>query len=263
MKLNYIFSGLVGAVAGAGIAYVITKSVYQKRADEEIAAYKQYTDEKIKELEAKIESVSQSNISDEKVKDEPTIEELSSKVDDAVENYKKIRKNIEWQGHMSVDEAMETGDEELIAAAEWLEKKEQMENEGVIKGSDGSPYVISQLSYSGEGEGEYTYKPDYQKISLDWYAGDGVLAWSHNCEIMGDTFKKDYQVEKPMFYVGYKWKQHFGDPEFQNDDDCVYVRNDYCCVDFEIIRDAGKYSEIILGVYGEDETENDGDGKEE
>jgi hypothetical protein len=66
-------------------------------------------------------------------------------------------------------------------------------------------------------------------------------------------------VEKPNFVVGWKWKEHFGDPELFNDEDCVYVRNELLKCDFEIIRDAGKYREIVLGDY--DEEDNDEQSK--
>ena len=255
MKLNYIITFVSGALIGAGASYAITRKMYQARCDAEIAAYKEYVDKKIAELESKLPET-QSNTSEDP---EPTIEELSNKVDDAVENYKKVRKNIEWQGHMTADEARETGDPELIAAAEWMDRRDQMLKEGQIKGQDGSPQVISYLTYIGEGEGEYTYQDDYDHVSLDWYAGDGVLAYGAPCMVDGEEHELNEIVEKPNFVVGWKWKQHFGDKDLLNDDDCVYVRNDFLKCDFEIIRDAGKYREIVLGDYSEEEEENDKD----
>lgn len=263
MKLSNIIFGLVGAALGASISYVITKNVYQKRADEEIAAYKEYADNKIKDIESKDIVLSES--------EEKSIEELSKNVDKAVEEAAEIRKkyakttnvNDDYNGHMTVEEALETGDEKLIKAAEWLERKEEMEKEGIIKGQDGSPYVVSQLTYTGEGEGEYTYRDDYQKISLDWYAGDGVLAWGHDCDVDGELHRTGDKVDNPMFFVGYKWKQHFGDPDLFNDDDCVYVRNEYLGIDFEIVRDSGKYHEIVLKVFLDDENEEEKDESKE
>ena len=259
MKLSYILTFAAGALIGSGSAYLITRKVYQARCDAELAAYKEHVDQRIKELESKIESeCNTSKVSES----EPSIEDLSKKVDDAVENYKKVQEKVKYQGHMSVDEALETGDEELIKAAEWMERRDQMLAEGQIKGEDGSPNVISMLTYTGEGEGEYTYQDDYDHVSLDWYAGDGVLAYASDCEVLGELHEQNELVEKPNFVVGWKWKQHFGDPELFNDEDCVYVRNDFLKTDFEIIRDEGKYREIILNDYSEEDDNNGASEKE-
>lgn len=268
MKLIHGILIFVGGVAtGAIPTYIITKRVERKRADEEIAAYKQYVDQKIADLESKINS---NNISDScddnsegekpaEAESEPTIEELSDNVNKAYEHYKEVKKNIEWQGHMSVDEAKETGDAELIEQAEWLSKRDEMVKNNHFKGQDGSPEVIDQLTYTGEGEGEYTYKDTYGHVSLDYYAKDDILVYGHNCCVDGEEHVLNELVEKPGFTVGWKWKQHFGDKDLHNDDGCVYVRNEFLCCDFEIIRDAGSYKEIVLGVYDEEE----GSGEEE
>ena len=250
MKLNYILSALAGALMGAGLSYVITKKVIQARCDEEIQAYKDHADKLRRELESIKNDNPTTNKEPNKASErETSIEDLSKNVDKAYEEYNKAREKIKWQGQMTVDEAMETGDAELIKAAEWLENGERAKTE-LTKGQDGSPYIISQLSWNGEGEGEYTYKEEYNHISLDWYAKDGVLAWGHNCRVDGEEYEAGQMVKDPppTFVVGYKWKQHFGDPEYHNDDDCVYVRNDYLCCDFEIIRDEGSYAETVLGL---------------
>lgn len=267
MKLvNSILIFVGGVAVGAIPTYIITKRIERKRADEEIAAYKDYVDKKIADLEAKLEKANiddteeESKVSEGLVNPEkPSIEELSKRVDAAVENYERVKKNIEWQGHMSVEEAEETGDPELIEQAEWLARKDEMEKNNHFKGQDGSPEVIDQLTYTGEGDGEYTYKDTYSHVSLDYYAKDDILVYGHNCEIDGEEHELNELVEKPGFTVGWKWKQHFGDKELHNDDDCVYVRNEWLCCDFEIVRDAGSYKEIVLGVYDEEE----GTGEEE
>lgn len=269
MKLSHIIVGLVGAAIGSGITYIVTKKTIQARCDEEIAAYKEYYDSKLEaEVEKRIdnilekESESGHNVTtvefECRLEPDPSIKAASVPSSNAIENYVRTRERIEYQGHMSADEARETGDPELIEAAEWLERRDKMLAEGYISGQDGSPQVISMLTYTGEGEGEYTYQSDYNHVSLDWYAGDGVLAYSMPCEIDGVEHEMNELVEKPNFVVGWKWKEHFGDPELFNDDDCVYVRNEYLKCDFEIIRDAGKYREIVLGDYSE---ENDDEGK--
>lgn len=270
MKLETIISFTVGALMGAGVSYFITKKIEHQKFEIALAEYKEYTDAKIAELEAKLEKTciddteEESKVSEGLVNPEkPSIEELSKRVDVAVENYERVKKNIEWQGHMSVDEARETGDPDLIEQAEWLEKRDKMLAEGHIKGQDGSPQVISQLSYTGEGEGEYTYEPTYEHISLDWYAGDGVLAYGHPCSVDGEEFDMGEMVEKPGFIVGWEWKKHFGDPDLCNDADCVYVRNELLRCDFEIVRDPASYKKAVLGIDDSDEENSEVNNDEE
>lgn len=254
MKLSYVITFMAGALLGAVPTYFITRNIERKRADEEIQAYKDHVDKRISDLEERLGSQEKVVLSES---EEKSIEELSKNVDSAVEEYNKTMERIKWQGQMTPDEARETGDPELIEAAEWLDKRNKMLAEGKIKGQDGSPQVISALSYTGEGEGEYTYQDDYDHVSLDWYAGDCVLAYSNLCEVDGVEHEMGEIVEKPNFVVGWKWKEHFGDPELFNDEDCVYVRNEFLKCDFEIIRDAGSYREIVLGDYSEEENGSD------
>ena len=263
MKLSYIITFVAGALLGAAPTYFITRNIERKRADAEIQAYKDHVDKRISELDNMLEEKNMNAVREDDVvlseSEEKSIEELSKKVDKAVDEYNKTVERIKWQGQMTPDEARETGDPELIEAAEWLDKRNKMLAEGKIKGQDGSPQVISMLTYTGEGEGEYTYQDDYDHVSLDWYAGDCVLSYSHNCEVNGEEHEMGEIVEKPNFVVGWKWKEHFGDPELFNDADCVYVRNELLKCDFEIIRDEGKYREIVLGDY--DEEDNDEQSK--
>lgn len=82
------------------------------------------------------------------------------------------------------------------------------------------PYVISPEEF---GESDYT------QIGLTYYS-DGTLA-DENDEIVED-------VEK---YVGIESLSHFGEYE----DDSVFVRNDRLKIDYEILLDTRKYSDIM------------------
>lgn len=82
-------------------------------------------------------------------------------------------------------------------------------------------------------EGIYGISPDefgevdgYDTRTLTYYA-DGVLTDSDNSII-----------EDPSELVGENWKDEFGKFE----DDAAYIRNDYICQDFEILKDLDKYS---------------------
>ena len=270
MKLELIISFVTGALTGAGVAYVFTKKAERKRFDMAIEDYKYYCDERINSLEAQVKKLKEASKKDDEAcgdvpekgseEQEKSIEELSKNVDRAVEHYNKVKKNLEWQGHMTVDEAMETGDPQLIEQAEWQARRKEMIEKNHFKGQDGSPQVIDQLEYTGEGEGEYTHESSYDCISLDWFAKDGILTYGHPCEVDGETFDLHEIVEKPGFVVGWEWKKHFGDKELHNDDDCVYVKNELLECYFEIVRDPGSYKEIVLGL---DYDEEEGSGEEE
>ena len=82
------------------------------------------------------------------------------------------------------------------------------------------PYVIPPEEFG---------ERDYEEISLTYYS-DGILA-DENDDIVED-------VEK---CVGFESLSHFGEYE----DDSVFVRNERLEVDYEILLDTRKYSDIM------------------
>jgi hypothetical protein len=93
------------------------------------------------------------------------------------------------------------------------------------------PFVIS----FGEFEGE---KYDYRKISVTWYAGDGVLADD-----------QDQPVRDFESVIGSDFQIEFGKDTGNQGPDMVFVRNDRLQSDFEITRDERSYTEVVLN-YG-------------
>lgn len=86
---------------------------------------------------------------------------------------------------------------------------------------DSVPYVITPDEFGGF--------DDYDRISFTYYA-DHVLA-----------DENDEEVEDIEGSVGVDSLSHFGEYE----DDSVYVRNDRLKVDYEILLDRRKYSDIL------------------
>ena len=235
----FIFGMVIGGAIGSALTYYFTKRVYLERSNNEIKAYKDY----IKSKQEKTEH------NDIPVNDADDI----SPVDEMHKNLRKIIKENGYSDAMSVDEAKETGDEELIEAAEAVEK--MISDDIAI--STYKPTLINQDIYTGEDE--FGYKDTYSHITLDWYAGDSVLCYQSHGEILGIPFEAGDVVENVYRLVGDEWKHHFGDKDYNNDEDCVYVRNsDYKC-DFEIIRDPGKYREIMEGEYDDISEEEESD----
>lgn len=86
---------------------------------------------------------------------------------------------------------------------------------------DADPYVIPPE--------EFGEKDDYDRISLTYYA-DHILADDN-----------DQLLEDVEGTVGFESLTHFGEYE----DDSVFVRNDRLKIDYEILRDERKYSDVI------------------
>ncbi len=104
----------------------------------------------------------------------------------------------------------------------------------VIKPKDvkdvNEPYVISPDDF-----GEYM---DYEQISLTHYA-DGIL-----------TDDDNNPIEDLEYTVGEDYADHFGEYE----DDSVFIRNDDLEIDYEILADQRKYSDVVH--YGARRTED-------
>jgi hypothetical protein len=111
--------------------------------------------------------------------------------------------------------------------AEYTEQLRKRENTDYSKKEEKAsakapkPYVITPEAFSDSDE--------YEKISLTYFA-DQILA-DDNEELMED-------VEGT---VGFESLSHFGEYE----DDSVFVRNDRLKLDYEILLDLRKYSDVV------------------
>lgn len=89
------------------------------------------------------------------------------------------------------------------------------------EGDKEDPFVISPEEF-GENE-------DYDRISLTYYMGDGILADDN-----------DELIESVDSVVGLDSLDHFGEYE----DDSVFVRNDRLRCDFEILKDGRRWVDV-------------------
>jgi hypothetical protein len=94
------------------------------------------------------------------------------------------------------------------------------------------PYVISEDEFHQDEE-------HYDKITLTYYEGDGVLA-----------DERDQLVPDIKGTIGKDSVTHFGYDK--NNPDVIYVRNDARKADFEVIRDEQTYAEAVFGARSED-----------
>ena len=132
-------------------------------------------------------------------------------------------------------------EEEIASVREVYRKKGKAEN-GRKNDREQMEKIINNQKYAGhsekEGESESVKKPyvitpeefgeDYEAESLVYYA-DGVLANYY-----------DEPIDDIDEYVGKDSLNHFGEYE----DDSVYVRNDEKKIDYEILRDDRKFSDV-------------------
>lgn len=119
----------------------------------------------------------------------------------------------EYAGKLAENGYTDYADLSKVEEAKKEEQKEEVKN---VK----KPYVISPYDY-GEAEG-------YDTESLIYYA-DGVL-----------TDDDNNPIEDVEGTVGKDALNHFGEYE----DDSVFVRNERLKIDYEILLDSSKYSDL-------------------
>lgn len=120
---------------------------------------------------------------------------------------------------VTVPRATKHDDKELEAYSN-LTNKYMKKGEPAMKDR---PYVISPDDF-GE-------RDDYETVSLTYYA-DGILAHDD------DTVIKTEDIDE---MVGADFAEHFGEYE----DDSVFVRNSEMEIDFEILLDNRKFSDVV------------------
>lgn len=113
--------------------------------------------------------------------------------------------------------------EQLVKDAGYTaDQTDITQNQNKEDGSMDTPYVITPEEFGENG---------YDTVSLNYYEGDGVLT---------DDFDEPFTDEEIEELVGADFAEHFGEYE----DDSVFVRNDFVKVDYEILKDYRKFSEI-------------------
>lgn len=159
-------------------------------------------------------------------------EQLAQEEIDSVKEVfsKKENKTVEESEQQDDDEEEDHKKKESLAREDpnITEYTSILVNEGYtnesVKNTIGSeiPYVISPQ--------EFGENYDYEVITLNYYA-DGVLTDS----------EYDEPVEDIENVVGQESLTHFGEYE----EDSVYVRNDRLRVDYEILLDERKYTDVL------------------
>jgi hypothetical protein len=123
----------------------------------------------------------------------------------------------------------ENADSLPIDPEEGLDEEflEMIEQEEVEPGQMEPPHVISLGEF-------YNERPEYDKITIDWYEPDNVYL-DENEEIIGDISS----------YVGLNASALFKESGPQDDPDIRFVRNEQYGSDYEIIRHHRSYRETM------------------
>lgn len=230
MKIGYVIAFLAGGAIGTSLTFCLSKRHFEKRKAIELEAYKEYYDKRL----------DKTKIAEEKCE---TSESTSTDVDanTIINSYSPDGVDVIGNDDNS-DEA-----NEIREAANYLEKIGIEQEEKVSKKRGKSkkekPYLITPEAFTGDDD--TMYKDNYQHLTLEYYEGDDMVCESTTNEVFANTGR----------WLGYTWKNHFGDEDYDYGPNEVFIRNDEIGVDYEIVRDPGYYSEIVLGLYQDKDEE--------
>lgn len=208
LKGVLIFVG--GAAVGAITAGVVVKKVLEKDENELLREQREYYIEKIQEKEAWMDKkLAEKAISEEEktiVEDKPAdVEKPKSSIKPKKPRGRKKKETINYSDIKKQEEVM-------IAEVEHPEEDPPM-----------SPYVITKEEFDNE-------HMDYEKISLDYYEDDNVIAEDSESIVDIDGT------------IGYDALTEFIDNENLDE---LYIRNNGLGTDFEINRIYGSYNDTF------------------
>lgn len=168
--------------------------------------------------------------------------ELHLQIQDVKDYYRIIRKQDEYASPETVPTAdVEVDYENVLEGLEYVETTanevvdaevkyeadfESDEEENVVRNPN-EPYVISVKDFMED-------RLEYDKVTLSYFEDDDVL-----CD------EREEVIPNVDATVGSDALTRFG--YLSEDSKIVYVRNERTKTDFEVLRDSGSYSEIVLG----------------
>ena len=228
------FGGLI--VGSLGTYFVMNKKVDQ-RVEEQTEELKEYYHAKIESVRSKEAKEAEKPDILEKKESVESNDEQPKKKTELLENseiqtqkvpYFKMVKDLYNKDNIKVL------DEDNIKVETAEEKLERIIEANPYRPA---PYPISYEAYSGDDE--VHYRDDYDHITVDYFAGDSIVAYMDSHEIVNNEEK----------LLGIHWKRAFGDYDNYGytDEDSVYIRNDNMHLDIEVIRDKGSYAEMMYG----------------
>lgn len=234
-KYIIFFSGFVaGGITGAGVAFLFLKKKFDKRIDEEL---EKINSEMSEEDVAYFEGETKVNIEDLDSTPAPTLNDISKKYASpkAEEmDYKNFYSKKEESADPAESEHPEEEDDEENENETDPESIGVItpENENLVAGYQ----MTKEMAYSKDkkpkiitGDSFYNEYPHFDKISLQYYFDDDILATEEDEEIddvervLGDTLDK----------YGFR----------NNDESVIYVRNLSMGTDYEVFKVRAAFGE--------------------
>jgi hypothetical protein len=230
MKLGYLIAFVAGGAIGTSLTFCLSKRHFEKRKAIELEAYKEYYDKRLGKTE----------------KPEEKCEEAEPGFTDG-DASKVVNSYLPEATDVIAHDDNSAEAKEIREAANYLEKigieQEEKVSKKRGKTKKEKPYLITPEAFTGDDD--TMYKDNYQHLTLEYYEGDDMVCESTTNEVFANTGR----------WLGYTWKNHFGDEDYDYGPNEVFIRNDEIGVDYEIVRDPGYYSEIVLGLYQDKDEE--------
>lgn len=210
-------AGVFGFVAGATAGYI-----YDKRKAKIESETVHYSWEDLK-AQTFHEEVSQSiNNSFDILKEDQILEQLKPQVDSPADADVDVLPSVDF-----AEPAEDLWDEEEPLVSVFREEDKNWDwDKETAKRSKNEPYIIHEDEYMANDEAALS------QMTVTYYSGDDILADESDTPI-------------------YNWKTILGPLHFghgSGDANTFYVRNENMKHDYEIIRDGGKFSEVVLGL---------------
>lgn len=217
-----IGGGVLGALAGGVLGYVISKKTIEMYVCEDDEGYEYRTEDVINSIYEKSTSDISFGFSPAIEESEHRKEEIKERI--RIENEKAALSDIVEEEEY-ISNIFDTIDEDAVEAEE------------IAKNNDG-PYVISYEEY-------FETCKEYNKTTLGWYPHERILSDENNEPIPEDEWED---------WVGKHFEEWFGlGPS--HDGDVVFIRNPYNEHDYELIRFNHEYydQENDPTYYGEEQ----------
>lgn len=223
-----LVSAIGGGVIGGAVTYVSVKKTFAARAQRDIDDVKQSYAEKF-DGKRVVNNFAMTT---------PVDEDESVKVPTITEEEKAAAKEFaEKLLYSSVPKEETLSDEDqTLSIYDRVEVPHGEEVESpLLIGYDREALRAAHKPYLISSEEFYQTETEWEKLSIAYYEDDDVLA-----------DEREKVVDDIEYLVGEKHLEFFG--LRSGDNNIVFVRNPQISADIEVTRNAGSYTEIVLGV---------------
>ncbi|ALY08652.1 hypothetical protein CAPNMURICA_52 [Arthrobacter phage CapnMurica] len=223
-----------GAFVGSGVTALVLKKKYAAKAEAEIASVRDAYLKRLNEMEAEFDQERKDSGMPPVAPVEVHPEEIEVPMERVVPTNEQLRKAYHKIPRANTNPETVEGLSEVNESLGYTRKEdpvnEQPKYEYLEADNDiNTPYVIPVQAYMDD-------ENMYDQLTLTYYAGDKTLVVEDSDEVVEDIDQT----------IGFENLNKFG--EESGNDDTVYVRNDKREIEYEVLRDPGKYSENVQGI---------------